>query len=356
MAVSSIRRKRAFVWIPPTSTAAYKLTITPSTGGSEVDITSNVHMIEVEDGVTSVIGRFSFELYDPAQTYKGVWSNMDIIKYYSDYAATATTLRFRARIENINYSDNKIKVTGRNEALFFMDITVTKKYTNQKGNVILKALIDAYNPGGFTYTNVDEFTDTMVVNWYQKPFWDCVKEIAQAMNADIYIDSVLDFHMFTVGSRENTGEAIVHDYNELEVEDFSEDSSFVVNRVIVYGAEVDGIQVLATAEDSDSQTTYGVREEIINDSNFTDETQAQDYADYVLSNKKDPPQIGNVKGVLLASIQPGEKIHLSSPFNNINPALYDILSYKHKIDLNRGLTTTVTVTRNRGSSVTSWQR
>jgi len=121
--------------------------------------------------------------------------------------------------------------------------------------------------------------------------------------------------------------------------------SFVINRVIVYGAQQEGIQVIYTAEDSESITTYGAREEIISDSNVTDYNQAKELAEYHLSIKKDPPQIGEITGILLATIQPGESIGLSDPQNNVPTGTYDILSYKHRLDMERTLITIVKVNK-----------
>ena len=120
----------------------------------------------------------------------------------------------------------------------------------------------------------------------------------------------------------------------VEIGDFADDLTQVRNRVIVYGAEQKGIQIIYTSEDADSQAKYGIKEEIINDSNVTTLTQAQNLADFRLSILKNPPVIGEIKGILLATIQPGEKIYLSSPNDNIDPGTYEIISYKHQIGNN----------------------
>ena len=343
MATKSTRSKKVYHWIPPQYSALYALTVERSNGTVDT-LTQVIHFLEIEDGATDTIGRFEFELWDPAQTYKDVWTGMEIVRYYSDYAATATTLRFRGRIEKVAYVDNKIKVTGRSESLKFIDITVTQDYNSQECSAILKDLVDNYG-SGFTYTNVNASSVSITVNWYQKPFWDCVKEICTASGFFCYVDASLDFHFAENGTVINTGEAIVHDYNLLEVTEFAEDLSFVRNRIIVYGAEQEGVQLIYTAEDSTSIASYGAREEIVNDSNITAYLQAKDYGDYLLAEEKDPPEIGEVKGTLLATIQPGESIRLSSPFNNLPPNTYNILSYKHKLDMNTGLTTTVKVNK-----------
>lgn len=350
MAVRSVRRRKPRLWTPPIYSAKHGLTITRDNGTVD-DLSAIAHRIEVEDGVTDTIGRFEFELWNPNETYTNLWDGMEVVRFYCDYSDTATTLRFRGRVEKVSYQDNKIKVSGRSEALVFMDKTVTKSFDDKECSFILKSIVDSYGDSAFTYSNVAASTVDLTVNWFQKPFWDCIKELCNAAGFDCYIDSALDFHFFEASSVTNTDEAMVHTSNLLEVKEFADDITFVRNKIIVYGAEQDGIQLLYTAEDgpaSDSTTSqgkYGVREEIVNDSNIIEYTQAQEYGDYLLAQKKDPPQVGEVKGMLLASIQPGEQIRLSSPLNNIPPGNYDILSFKQTIDFSRGLFTTLKVNK-----------
>jgi len=322
-------KSKGIIWIPPTTTPVYKLTVTRH-DGTEDDITNLISRLEIEDGVTEFIGKFNFEIYNPVGTYSGVWTGMEVVNYYADYASTATTLRFRGRIEKPSYMNNKIRVSGRSESLKFMSLTVTQSFDDQECSEILKSLISTYGTG-FTSTNVEASTTNMTANWYQKPFWECVQELCSAAGFDCYVDSALDFHFFEIGSRENTDEGIVHDKNLISVGDFANDTSIVKNRVIIYGAEQDGTRILHTEEDIDSQILNFLREEIVYNTNVTSEAQAQDLAVAKLAESKNPPLVGEVKGILLATIQPGQKIVISSPVDNLNPGLYDVVNYKHNI-------------------------
>ena len=338
--VRNLTRITPVVWIPPMFTTIYKLTVERDDGTID-DITDLIHMCEIEDGVTETIGRFEFEMWDPNETYVNAWKNNNIVRYYSDYGTSADTLRFRGRMEKISRTGMKLKITGRNEALFYIDLTVTKQYVNQACNDILLDLISSYSTG-YTTTNIESSVETLTVNWYQKPFWEAVQELCTAANFDAYIDKDKDWHFFEHGSRSNGDEAIVHESNMIEISDFANDLTQVRNRIIVYGAEQEGIQIIYTAEDTGSQASYGIKEEIVNDQNVTSYDQAKELGDFRLNVLKNPPVVGEIKGILLASIQPGQKIHLSSPEDNIDPQLYEIISYKHDLI---GYTTTVRVSK-----------
>lgn len=345
----SSKKIKPKIWIPPLYSTMYKIEVIRKDGTVD-DITDNISSMEIEDGVTESIGTFRFELWNPNETYTTAWTGNEVFNYYSDYATTATTKRFRGRIEKPSKRDNKIVVTGRREGVKLIDVTVTQQYTNTETSLILKDLIDKYGDGNFTTTNVNVSTTSLTVNWYQKPFWDCVTELKEASNFECYEDSSLDFHYFLTGSRINTTEGIVHEHNLISVGDFAPDLALVKNRIIVYGAEVEGAQIIYTAESTDTDygvdSDFGVREEIVSNDNVTTYQQAIDLAEATLSQRQTPPILGEVQGILLATVQPGESIRLSSPENGLDPGTYECVKYKHTINIESGnLTTTITVTK-----------
>lgn len=343
--VRNVRGFKPHIWIPPTFSAIYKFTITRSNGTVD-DLTNVATMINVEDGVTETIGTFKFVVWNPNGTYTDVWQPTNIVLYYKDYATTATTLRFRGRVEKVAYEGTKVVVSGRSESLRIMEITVTKAYDTQEASVILKDLLSAYATY-VTQTNINTSSIFLTVNWFQKPFWECIKELCTATAYEAYLDANLDFHFFASGSVLNTTDAIVHDFNLFEVKGFSEkDSSLVKNRIIIYGAQEQGTQIIYTAEDTASQTENFVREEIINDENITSYSQAQSLGTYLLTQRKTAPIVGEISGFLLATVQPGENVRMSSPLDNLPPGNYFTSLYKDEIDIESGIfKTTLTVNK-----------
>jgi len=340
MAVVNLKRKKIFAWVPPNNTTAFKFTVTRSDGTID-DITSKISKLEIKDQVTEGIGSFSFDIWDPNEEYVTAWTGNEIVHYYKDYAATASTLKFSGKIEKPSKRGNRLNVKGRSQSLLFLDITVTQNFTSVDTGTILASIISTYAPG-FTSTNVVTSGTPLTVNWTQKPFWDCVKDLCSApTNAyDCYVDGVKDFHYFESGSVKNSTDAIVHEMNLLEVNDFTPDISLVKNRIIVYGATVDGIQILDSGEDLTSQSTYGLKEKIINDDNLVNETQVSELVAYELARLKDPPNVGDVKSILLATILPGDSLQVSSPANGLSPQYYVSTGYKDVIDNVQGLWST----------------
>jgi len=329
--VRSLKRVKAAVWKPPVYGALYKIEITRLDGTITDDITDIIFEGEVIDGVTDTIGNFSFTLDNSGENYTGVWSGGEILRLYIDYATSATTARFRGRIEKVSYQDQKIKIIGRSYSAKLLDITVTQTYSDMETSEIVKDLLDNY-ASDITYTNVNESDTNVTITWYQKPFWECIRELCHASGFDAYVDSNLDFHYFESGTINNTTEAVVHDSNLFEVGDFAYDHSLIKNRIIIYGANIGDLPLIYTTEDSGSISDYGIKELIIQDTNIVTMTQAEERADYELNLSKDPPLMGDVTSIGLATIQPGENVRISAPSSNLNPNYYKILTYKHKFE------------------------
>jgi len=339
--VSSLRRTIGWVWKQPTFYPVWKLEIIK--GNTTYDVTADAMSGEVNDGATETIGSFNIKLANYTGTYTNVFTGNEEVKFYADYAATATTLRFLGRIDKAAYSNYTLIITGRSESVAYLGATVTKQYTNQEASTILTDLISAYSTG-FTTTNVVASTTNMTVNWYQKPFWDCVKEICNASGSDAYIDSSKDWHFFREKTITSTTEAIVHGANLLNTGEFAEDKAQIRNRIIVYGQESIAGPLIYTAEDADSYIDLKRwQEEPINDTNITTYAQAQERGDYELSVRLIPPIVGDLTSIGLPTLNPGDKLRISDPDNGITPNAYRVISFKHNFGNDDIMKTTVTI-------------
>lgn len=340
MAVRNLKTKPAYVYIPPAYTAEHKITVEKA-DGTVLDWTQLISKVVVNDIVTEGIGKFEIDIYDPDESLAHTIVGNEIFRYYKDYSAEATTLRFRGRFEKPSRRGLKLNIKGRREDAKLFDIKVTKSYTSTAVSSILIDLITSY-ASGFTSTNVSTTTETITVTWYEKPFWECVQELCKACGYECYADANLDFHFFLSGSVVNLDEGCVHDFNIKEegIEDFHEDLTQIRNKIKVYGATVKGVQQVYTAETTTGQygtTSFGERTDIINDESITSYDQAKEVADYTLQEKIVPPVVGAVTVIpLLATLKPGDKIFMSSPQDNIVPGYYIASGYEDVIDVEGG--------------------
>jgi len=337
---SSTRSRRGFIFPPIRTDQVWKITVT-DTSGTELDITGLISRCKIEDFATESIGSFEFEIEDPNEIYANLWSGYEVFKYYIDYGTSATTLKFRGRVEKVSKRYHRLVVSGRRESVLFFDRKVTYlSSTAQETSVILNDLITTYAPT-FNTTSVATSSTTLSVNWVEKPFWDCVKELCDASGFDCYDDAELKFHYFQSGSNENYVDAISHDYNLLDIGDFTPDLTLVRNRITVYGATLDDLRLIYTSQDTSANIianfgTLTYKEEIIEDENITTYEQAVEIADYELSIKKNPPITGSVKAFLLPTVRPGDSIYISDVSNKLTPGFYVCNGYTEVIDYVEG--------------------
>lgn len=344
--VRSIKEIKPKVWIPPIYTANYKATV-ERTDGTIDDVTDILLSLQINDGVTQSIGNFEFEIPNPNETYSDVWNGMEIFRYYCDYATgTPTTLRFRGRVEKCSKRNNNVLVTGRTDALFVQEQNIHKTYVDADIGYIIKDLFDTYGQSRFDSSGVDTSTGTTVtMTFSDTPFFDAIEGVCTAGGYDCYVSCNLTVEFFESGSRVNTTDAIVHDYNLVEVGDFAEDLQSIKNQIKVKGGIINGVQIIYTANDTpENHERYGKRQKTIEDDGIITYEAAKELADAALAEERNPPIVGDVKGLILATIQPGEKIRLSSPMENLDPGVYPIITYTHEIGMS-GLYTTVKINK-----------
>lgn len=337
---SSTRSRRGFIFPPIRTDQVWKITVT-DTSGTELDITGLISKCKIEDFATESIGSFEFEIEDPNEVYANLWTGYEVFKYYMDYGTIATTIKFRGRIERLSKRYHRLVVNGRRESVLFFDRKVTYlSSTPQATSTILNTLISTYAPT-FTNTSVATSTTTLSVNWVEKPFWECVKELCSASGFECYDDAYLNFHYFESGSNENFEDAISHDYNLLDIGDFTPDLTQVKNKVKVYGATLDDLRIFYTSVDTSANIianfgTLTYKEEIIEDENITTYEQAVEVANYELSVKKNPPITGSVKAFLLPTVRPGDSVYISDVSNKLTPGFYVCNGYAEVIDYVEG--------------------
>jgi len=334
------------VWIPPKYSPVYKIEIYDGT--TATDITSIIIEGDYLDGVTSTIGSFSFKIDNSSQEYTNSFSTYNKIRIYLDYDTTATTQRFEGFIERISKTNNTIVFTGRGLAAKYTSKNVTYAATDTARSTILSEIIAKYF-SDLTTTNLSTDSTTKTVNYFDKPFLEVVEEICNEADFDAYINKDNDFNYFAKDSRANSKEAVVHEYNIISTGDFTPDASEIWNKVKVYGRLIDDQPIIATASDSTSQGTYGVKELKINDDSINTIVQAQARADYELANNKNPPIVGQVTSLGLPTILPGEMLRISDPMNGLEPKYYTIEQFRHVFSNDEPFQTILTVKKERSS-------
>lgn len=355
MPVTNLRGIKPKIWIPPAVTAIYKINI-ERLDGTVDDVTEIIAGCDITDGATeSIVGDFEVSIWNPNGTFSDAYSGNEIFRFYMDYGTSATTLRFRGRVEKPKKVGLRIVMKGKGEIILYAERKVTESFDSTECGAILTSLIGIYAPGT-RGTGIQTSTVSITVTWYEKPLIECILELCRAAGFDAYLAADLDWKFLPTGSKLNQSEGLVHDWNLAEPGfTFGPDLAQIRNRIKIFGADIDGIQVLYTANDKVGQEeTYGtvanpfIKTDIIRDDNVSTYQQAVEQGEFLLSISKDPPDIGEgMSGTLLATIQPADSIRMSDPDNGLAPAAYLVTKFNHSIDIQGGggLTTSVVINK-----------
>lgn len=337
------------VFVPPPFSPVYKIII--DTGSELIDVTEVLIEGSYTDGITETIGNFELTLDNSHQQYSDRIPLYSKVYIYLDYGSEATTLVFTGLVERPANSDYKMRLTGTSSARRTIGKLVTYSATDTARSTILKEIVSKYFSGIITTNNVQEDTGLASVSYEDKPFWEIVQELCSAGEYDAYIDATFDLHYFPSGTITNETEAVVTEINLIETGDFSPDLQGITNRVKVYGNSSGDIQYLATADDLDSQMSYDIKEIIINDSSLASEQECQDKANFELRKGLVPPVVGTVTSLMLPSLNPGERVRISDPMNNLQPSEegYVIQKFTHKFSNDEPPKTELTVQKERES-------
>lgn len=312
-------------FIPPKFNAITKFEIV--TASNTYDITESIEECSWTDGATEGVGNFEFKIIDPVKSLSNNVLNYDSIKIYLDYGATATTLKFKGKIERSGREDYLFVISGRSQGIIVMGKNINYSATNIKKSDALKEMIETNFPTIST-SGIEENTDLITVAYSEIPFQEIINELNGGTHA-FYIGPEDVANYFEKGSRQNTTEAIVEGQNHISTVEFTSDSEETITKVRVYGKETAGLPLISTSDSSTSLTGGIDKEIIIQDDSLINIEQTQERADNEYLLNQSIPKIGSVTSFMLPTISPGEQIKMFIPMDNIDPSFYNVASYTH---------------------------
>jgi len=331
--------------IPPVAEADFKVIIETASGN--IDLYDLIVSGSYTDGCTTTIGDFEFKIIDPDRAIYNAISTYDEIVLYADYG-TPTTARFRGIIERRGYLDAYTTISGRSIAMIFAEKQIIYSSNGERArSEVLKEII-ADNFPNVTVTGIVSDLTGVNVNYSEIPFTQIIEEIC-GNHHDFYLDCNFDVKYFEKGSVDNGTEAISEDSNHIETTDNADDTETVYSKVRVYGKDYSGIPVLSTSV-IDTTNTAGINKELkLTNTSLVNTAQADDYVNAQAESRRNIPRVGSITSFYLPSLLPGERLYIAIPREEISPDYYEVVSFKHSIDLNGSpyIKTTVTLKKQR---------
>ena len=95
--------------------------------------------------------------------------------------------------------------------------------------------------------------------------------------------------------------------------------------------------IIKFAEDTNSQTLYGKRSEVIEDTEIQDPNMAKEIVQNRLALKKDPKKEGTASVEGVYNLIPGQTVIVNQPFHGVNEQVFDIIRSNYTFNSNNNL-------------------
>jgi len=238
-------------------------------------------------------GGFRFSLPREYCNEKYISGDFNVRIYIRNVSTKAYDLWYQGLVEdkvpNIRGVEETIDVSGHGYFAQLARIQIDRDYSSQEISVIVKNILDnditpntdiSYDGGDVVATS---FTaDTLEFNTDGKSAMQTLAEIVGTREWGVDKDRKFFFkaRSSTVGFTFPLGRYI---------KDFSSDQDFrsIVNNVIVQGAESGGTPFTREVGDTSSQTKYGLREKVVQNSSISTNDVADEFGNAYLSEFKE---------------------------------------------------------------------
>jgi len=328
MARDTRKSSFGFIFLPEkVNRLIYKVTRT-NTADSTLDITNEVVSFSYTLTETERIGTFDVVLSNSDGKFllpSNLLTGGDTVKLYIDYADTdaetivdADDLKFQGKIDMIKHSMSDtggfiVRISGRQvpEAL---DATLNTVFEGDNNESAIKAVVSSLNSNYtndvMTTTNVADTGEVVNASYRNKSYWNIITDLVDRADYGCYIDKDNDLNTYEKSStdKNNDDEAIVFGQNVLSINGYGDDFNLVKNKIRVYGNQEEGSLILYTSEDSTSQASTWIKEQVVSDSSIINVEQSKEKGDSFLSNLKDTEADGNFLCLGMLNLNPGDKI------------------------------------------------
>ncbi len=307
--------------------------------------------------------------------FTDVFNGGEIVEVYADYT-DASTLQFRGKIDDVNYSVARngfsTTITARDYPEL-IDTSVIGRAVSSFADVAICDLLNNYYPdiklefwNGSSWIRASYNATTREVTWsgdssnfpddsvtfsYQnRKGWQVLSEICKRVGLGCYLEydsstPTWTLRTFLVDQIQNNEVSITYGSNLISCNNYGKDNTGIFNNITVYGKqESDNILLLATETDTSSISDLWQKDKIINDPALTTMDEVREKAKYELEQSTQTIYTGRIQAVGMHNIKPGEQIMISIPNMNV-AGYYTISRINHNISPGKGYTTTIDIKR-----------
>jgi hypothetical protein len=326
--------------------------------------------------VTTSLASASIVFDNSNGQFTNTFNGGEIVEIYADYGS-ATTLQFRGKIDNVNYSIDSgggfvIDVSARDYPEL-IDWGTTGRAVSSYASVVLLDLfyddfpdikLDFWNGTSWSRATYDHDTRTITwsspvtsfpttsitTSWQNKKGWQVIQDICNRVGLDCYLDydtsnSTWVLKTYLIDTIKNNTDSVTYGGNLISCNDFGLDNTGIYNSITVFGKqESDNIVLMATEESSSSISSLWKRQKVINDSALTNNAEVREKAQTELAKGIQSLYMGKLKVVGMCTLKPGEQVMVFIPLIQIS-GYYTVSKYTTDISINGGFTTSLDIKR-----------
>jgi hypothetical protein len=324
--------QEGFIFIPEDySNYVFKVLI------NSTDVTSRlVDKCKYKLTATDSVGTFEMNIENTNEDIANTFGEDDIVYIYADFN-DATTLVFKGYIEvvtdELRDDSASFLISGSHVSRDLLLVNVSYEATDTEAATVLKALFTNHTTGYDATTYVEDSGILISPKWSDNtPFLTCTRDICEMANATMFIDDNKAVHFFLKGSKLCTTEAVVQGDNLLDMPAVTTDYTEKRNRIKVYGEDDESVPIIYTKDESGTNT---VKERVEVNKDLSSEAQVTAMAEGIYTTENGPKIKGNIKSLILLSLQPGynlwvsimsKQIHKTYQIQNIENDILNIQS------------------------------
>jgi len=304
------------------------------------DVSSHVVSSHVDLGSTNRVGSFSVLLDNGNGRYTDTFSKNSVVQIWINYDNVFTgdpMIEGRLEVPEYIMENNGalyLQISGRDymceaDRLVFEDFSATPTSTSE----VIKYLRDKYASGhSSSNTYIDTIQTNITPSWNGRPLLQAIRDCIQESggNHTFRIDSNKVWHIRQKGTVVS-GLGIIYQGNMISGNNIDGDLQSMKNRTWVVGSSELGNILIHRDDDSTSQSSYNIRETMVEDTNLINYDQVSNKSSNLNSVSSTMEQKGSCQSYGLPTLVPGEEILLINPFLKLNE-FKTVVDVSHSLD------------------------
>jgi len=168
-------------------------------------------------------------------------------------------IAFKGRIETMlpDYDTDTVTITGRDYISELLKRACVESYTTKLRSYIANDILLKYGTSMSRRSIDDSPAGETLTYLFKTSAWDAIIKCSKEDAYRFWVDVDKDFHYHVKGYKDS-GVTLEVGVDDILTYNINETASEMFNRVVIYGKETGGTQVIAMVEDLDSQDYYNI--------------------------------------------------------------------------------------------------